>query len=279
MSEELLSQRLAGDPVLTRCLNGQHRMLKPETNDSVGVVQRLLIDMGYELPEFGADGSFGKETGTAVVEFKAFRGLKPTDPVIGPKTSAALDTVCLIAEFDTVPAHRPVENRDFIDAANIGRVEALKAAIYAIEDLKARFEPALPDESEAVVKAFERFLFTELNDEFWDVVNTALKLIAGNREVFPGIGIELALPDYVRISPSLNTADAMQFGSKFFADDAQCHREIVTHAYFHYIVGTDHFYDTTETDEAIVDPHHLTGLVFTLAGIKPQGCDYDMTCL
>lgn len=97
----LRSARFAGDTDLTKVLNGELRLGAPGTSPfpapvlsngpAIKKVQQALIDIGYPMPQFGADGSFGSETGRAVVAFKADWHLVPGDPVIGPKTMAALD--------------------------------------------------------------------------------------------------------------------------------------------------------------------------------------------
>ena len=87
----LRSARLAGDPVLEECLAGRHRMLAGEEGLPVKRVQQALIDLGRSVGPLGADGVFGPGTGTAVSAYKAAKGLEPTNPVIGPGTSRALD--------------------------------------------------------------------------------------------------------------------------------------------------------------------------------------------
>lgn len=85
----LRSARLSGDPVLEQCLAGAHRMLSPEVSLSVMRVQEGLRTLGF----FGGqlDGIFGPVTGAAVTAFKEFQDLSPSDPVVGPGTSRALD--------------------------------------------------------------------------------------------------------------------------------------------------------------------------------------------
>jgi peptidoglycan hydrolase-like protein with peptidoglycan-binding domain len=97
----LRSNRFAGDPDLTNVLNGGLMLGVPGTppfpapvlsnGPTITKVQQALIDIGYSLPQFGADGKFGSETGQAVVAFKIDWHLVPKDPVIGPQTMAALD--------------------------------------------------------------------------------------------------------------------------------------------------------------------------------------------
>ena len=63
---------------------------KGSKNDDVKWAQNLLLALGYELPKYGADGSFGNETDAAVRAFQRDEGLD-VDGVIGAKTWAALD--------------------------------------------------------------------------------------------------------------------------------------------------------------------------------------------
>ena len=46
--------------------------------EEVRRLQRRLIDLGHQLPRFGADGIYGGETAAAVKAFQLVRGLPPT---------------------------------------------------------------------------------------------------------------------------------------------------------------------------------------------------------
>ena len=56
----------------------------------VTLVQTKLIQLGYDLAPYGADGKFGNKTMTAVMAFQRDSGL-PADGVVGPATYEALD--------------------------------------------------------------------------------------------------------------------------------------------------------------------------------------------
>jgi hypothetical protein len=113
----LQSSRFAGDTTLASVLAGRLRLggkgTPPipapvlSTGPAVAKVQQALIDLGYRLPVFGADGTFGSETGTAVSKFKTSRNIQPTDPVVGRATITALDTELLARE-----RHGPTRYRD-----------------------------------------------------------------------------------------------------------------------------------------------------------------------
>jgi hypothetical protein len=87
----LRSSLIGGSPDLVSVAAGQRRIQAPEASDSVARIQQALICLGFELPEAGPDGVFGGETGNVVSAFKADRQLFPTDPVVGPGTTARLD--------------------------------------------------------------------------------------------------------------------------------------------------------------------------------------------
>jgi hypothetical protein len=69
------------------------------TFTTVKEVQRLLVDMGYDLGPAGADGVMGRKTKEALMVFQGNTGLK-ADGMLGPQTRAAMvtawrDKVCV----------------------------------------------------------------------------------------------------------------------------------------------------------------------------------------
>ena len=52
----------------------------------VVTLQRMLISKGYSCGEYGADGSFGADTETAVKKYQKDHGLQPVDGEVGPIT-------------------------------------------------------------------------------------------------------------------------------------------------------------------------------------------------
>lgn len=69
----------ASEPTLRKGVRGE----------AVRRMQQALLERGYSLPRYGADGKFGAETKAAVQAFQAAAGLT-VDGVCGPKTWAAL---------------------------------------------------------------------------------------------------------------------------------------------------------------------------------------------
>lgn len=62
---------------------------KGDKGPVVKYTQQLLLDRGYKLPRYGADGDYGSETVAAVKAFQKDWGLTQ-DGIIGPKTWAML---------------------------------------------------------------------------------------------------------------------------------------------------------------------------------------------
>ncbi len=62
---------------------------KGAKGERVRELQKRLMELGYQLPNYGADGDYGAETIKAVKEFQQNHGLT-ADGVTGPKTWAAL---------------------------------------------------------------------------------------------------------------------------------------------------------------------------------------------
>lgn len=68
---------------------GDRMLRKGHKGSDVKALQQLLLDAGYLLPKYGADGDFGDETDVAVRAYQTDAGLE-VDGVAGPLTLAAL---------------------------------------------------------------------------------------------------------------------------------------------------------------------------------------------
>ena len=74
----------------TTTLSLGNRLLKNGmSGDDVKALQELLIQLGYDLSKYGADGKFGSETEKAVKAFQTAEGLE-VDGMYGDLTHAAL---------------------------------------------------------------------------------------------------------------------------------------------------------------------------------------------
>ena len=89
---------LGGDaPVPTR-----RTLRKGAKGEDVVFLQTRLIQLGYDLTPYGADGSFGNKTLAAVKEFQRKNGLT-ADGVVGPATWATLESTETVFYTVTVP--------------------------------------------------------------------------------------------------------------------------------------------------------------------------------
>jgi hypothetical protein len=84
-----LHGRFAGDANLEQLLRGPGSLSSRHNGESVRLVQQALMDLGYSLPRFGADGSFGSELRSAISDFQGDQGLEP-DGKLGKNSLAAL---------------------------------------------------------------------------------------------------------------------------------------------------------------------------------------------
>ncbi len=87
---DLSSPRLSGNPLFERALDNKTVIEYGDNGREVRRVQQMLIDLGYSLPRYGADGKFGNETKNAVKAFQNDKGLKE-DGRVGFRTIKALD--------------------------------------------------------------------------------------------------------------------------------------------------------------------------------------------
>lgn len=69
---------------------GRKTLRKGDKGDAVRELQQLLIDRGYDLGKWGADGDFGNATEKAVKAFQKAAGLTQ-DGICGKKTWAAIE--------------------------------------------------------------------------------------------------------------------------------------------------------------------------------------------
>lgn len=86
---EVPSEPKEEEPVNDADKNDHPKLQKGDTGDAVRELQHMLMEHGYSLPKFGADGDFGNETLKAVKAFQKSHGLKE-DGIVGRNTWAAL---------------------------------------------------------------------------------------------------------------------------------------------------------------------------------------------
>ncbi|WP_348799265.1 eCIS core domain-containing protein [Flavobacterium adhaerens] len=89
---DLQSTRFSGDAVLEACLDSEQQLSNGSTGAPVALVQQALIDAGFPLPRFGADGIFGNETKSALQNFQRASSLN-ADGIVNSNTMSALDSL------------------------------------------------------------------------------------------------------------------------------------------------------------------------------------------
>lgn len=98
--------------------------------DAVKTLQNALLTLGYALPRYGADGSFGAETLAALRQFQTDKGLS-VDGVCGEKTQAAITAALASLEPPDEPA-APDESTNRLFIVTIPGVDAATAT-YLVE--------------------------------------------------------------------------------------------------------------------------------------------------
>ena len=89
---------------------GSRSVAKGSKGTDVKTLQELLIQLGYAMPKFGADGDFGSETQTALMAFQSRAGIK-ADGIYGSETHAAL--MAAVADKDEAQApSEPVKENE-----------------------------------------------------------------------------------------------------------------------------------------------------------------------
>jgi hypothetical protein len=88
---DLASPRLRGNPLFEDVLDNTAVIEFGDKGAEVRRIQQLLIDLGFDLSSFGADGDFGVETRNAVKEFQRAHPPLNDDGRVGFQTMAALD--------------------------------------------------------------------------------------------------------------------------------------------------------------------------------------------
>lgn len=72
------NDRFKADPLLGQVAKGGLVLAAGAQGAPVTAVQQALVDLGYAMPKYGADGSFGNETRNALTQFQQDEGLPAT---------------------------------------------------------------------------------------------------------------------------------------------------------------------------------------------------------
>lgn len=117
--EELNGERVIAvpDPVTLR---------KGSKGDDVKILQQQLLQLGYSLPKYGADGDFGSETKAAVKQFQKDHKIQ-ADGIVGAETFAAL--ALALQQQTANPAPDPAPAPDLYTVTIQGLDEATAKAL------------------------------------------------------------------------------------------------------------------------------------------------------
>ena len=234
------------------------------------LIDNLDIDAAEVLTQ-----TYGESTAAAVLSFKRSRNIinrayqNTEDNIVGIMTIAALDREMKTREASITP------DLSVVNAANMRRLAALAKAEREMQRLKATFEPGVPDANDPVVQALQRQLFMPLDSNFWNATNQVLSMITKNRTTASSFIVNKAISDFAQVNAS-NPGSGVTAGSSFFTTNPNCQHEVLTHEFFHFIVGPQHFYTTNQHSEAMRCPHHLARVVFDIAlGQQLAACPFD----
>ena len=100
------------DTPATEYTLGSRSLEKGAKGTDVKTMQELLLHLDFSLPKYGADGSFGAETLSALKAFQSKAGIK-ADGIYGTETHAAL----MAATADRDEALKPSEPEDSEDTS------------------------------------------------------------------------------------------------------------------------------------------------------------------
>jgi hypothetical protein len=259
----LQSKLFSGEPRLEACLiSDPAHITSGTTGTFVQKIQTALKELdgaAIAATEISAM-RYGASTVTAVVAFKKKRHSASHDGIIGRTTLATLDNEMAIKEQSG-----PSPDMQLVNSANARRLAALSKAELGLASLKRDFGNDAPPFGDPVVQALQRQLFASLDSNFWSVVDKLLAMVKTNRLTVSPFSIDKSDPVFAHVDKSNDPKKGITFGASFFNTNDNCRHEVVTHEFFHFIVGLQHFYSTTSHAEAMRCPHHLARAVFDIA--------------
>jgi len=138
-AHDLKSPRFAGDPVLEACYDNERLLRVGDRGPAVQKIQQALIDAGFPLPRFGADGVFGAETKAAVRNYQRAHGLA-VDGIVGPTTMGCLD-----AQFASTPP-APLKKARFRDTfCPVNNASDASSANFSLSEFRCHDGTDVPE--------------------------------------------------------------------------------------------------------------------------------------
>ncbi len=155
---DLASPRFSRLIDLEAAYDGEMVIREGASGRSVQAIQQALYDLGFRLPNFGADGEFGRETKAAVRAFQRANPPLAADGEVGPLTMAALD-----ARFGVGPALPPAALRS-------GPWDADRPAYTCVRSILCPWSPHTVNvlRTRITLKSFDSISWA---DEMWDGTN------------------------------------------------------------------------------------------------------------
>jgi Putative peptidoglycan binding domain len=272
----LQSKLFSGEPRLEACLISDPAHI---TSGTMGPFVRKIQTALKELDGVTIAATelstmrYGATTHAAVLAFKKKRRLANPDGIIGRTTLATLDN-----EMAAKERSAPDPGMQQVNAANTRRLAALNKAELALATLKRDFGNSAPPFGDPVVEALQRQLFVPLDSNFWTFVDRLIAMLKTNRLTVAPFLIDKTEAAFAHVDKSNDPKKGITFGASFFNTNDNCRHEVVTHEFFHFIVGLQHFYGSTNHAEAMRCPHHLARAVFDVAlGQRLAPCDASGT--
>jgi peptidoglycan hydrolase-like protein with peptidoglycan-binding domain len=152
---------------------------KGDKSSSVKALQNKLISLGYELPEYGADGDFGNETLKAVKNFQKDNGLVQ-DGIVGPKTSEKL------GQAKAKSNHSPIKgDRNLRMGMRGSDVRTLQSKLNSFGFNIGRADSIFGPQTESGLKQFQKRVGISVDGIYGPNTRQKLKNYS-NRPGYPG---------------------------------------------------------------------------------------------
>lgn len=292
---DLTNPRFKGDQVLEACYDNERFLYMGHRGGAVEKIQQALVELGFPLPIFGADGIFGSETNAAVKEYQKSRGLQ-ADGIVGPKTMGRLDGEPRLASpspqpippnvkipLPTVVMSKAGMMRMAADS-NTASNDLVWKAVGKLNDMRNEVEKnrRYPTPSEPTWRAYEgvrtyQYSGVTPNDisAFIRDVDKTIMYMIWNAN-FPAVPVEdvveptmACIPekDYARAyvnarHPKLNYYDPSIYYCYYFyfAAGPQCRRSVTTHERFHLVGLFDGKEEPGEPGKAIFNANNMNEL-------------------
>ncbi len=129
-SDNLTSKKFSGNAILEAVYDGKTITMKGASGGHVKLIQEALIEQGFKLPKYGADGIFGNETRAAVMAYQQRNNLK-SNGIVNQSTIRSLDK-----KYNTGPV-KPEDEAEISATAEALGFHIATGMIKANEDPKS----------------------------------------------------------------------------------------------------------------------------------------------